>query len=133
MDRMLDTLRRYTEELERLRLGPREEFLSNSDKVGNAKYHFVVAIECCIDIAHHIIAARRYRIPSDNADAFDVLVEAGILPGSRAESYRSMARFRNRLVHLYWDVSDELVYDYLRDQTGQLREFAAAVAHAGAP
>ena len=63
LDRMLDIPRSYTEEIEALRALSREEFLSNADKVGNAKYHFVVAIECCMDIAHHIIATRGYSHP----------------------------------------------------------------------
>jgi uncharacterized protein YutE (UPF0331/DUF86 family) len=31
-----------------------------------------------------------------------------------------MARFRNRIVHLYWDVDLDLVYDYL---TSKLADF----------
>ena len=57
-----------------------------------------------------------------------MLVEARLLPESQAESYRSMARFPSRLVHLYWDVADDRVYEYLRDHVGQLRTFAATVA-----
>ncbi len=43
---------------------------------------------------------------------------------------RAMARFRNRLVHLYWDVDDELVYEYLQTSLGDFDRFAAAVAEA---
>jgi uncharacterized protein YutE (UPF0331/DUF86 family) len=36
----------------------------NRDQIGNAKYHFVIAIETCIDIANHIIASENYRFPA---------------------------------------------------------------------
>jgi len=39
-----------------------------------------------------------------------------------------MARFRNRLVHVYWDVDDRRVVEYLQESLGDLEQFAAAVA-----
>ncbi len=42
-----------------------------------------------------------------------------------------MARFRNRLVHLYGNVDDQLVATYLSESLGDFDRFAAAVAAAG--
>jgi len=36
---------------------------------------------------------------------------------------RQMAGFRNRLVHLYWEIDDELIYDYLQSELGDFDEF----------
>jgi len=44
------------------------------------------------------------RAPEDYADTFQVLCEAGILPPDFTVELKKMSRFRNRLVHLYWDV-----------------------------
>ena len=41
---------------------------------------------------------------------------------------RAMAGFRNRLVHLYWDVDDERVHEYLQESTADLEHFAQAIA-----
>src|SRR3990172_12871505 len=111
---MTASLLRYVQVLRALADTPRDTFLASGDKIGNAKYHFVVAVECCVDIANHIIAAEGYRIPRDNADTFAALAEQGVLPAERIAALRAMARFRNRLVHLYWDVDDESVYTYLQ-------------------
>ena len=59
LDGILSNLRRYVEALRRLASVPRDEFLADADKIASAKYHFVVAIECCIDIANHIIASEQ--------------------------------------------------------------------------
>jgi uncharacterized protein YutE (UPF0331/DUF86 family) len=128
LDQMLSNLRSYLKVLKELAAVPKQAFLSNRDKVGNAKYHFVIAIECCIDVANHIIASEGYRIPKDNADSLVVLIEEGVLSSSKEESYRAMAAFRNRLVHLYWDVDDERVYDYLGDSVGDMESFARSIA-----
>jgi uncharacterized protein YutE (UPF0331/DUF86 family) len=125
---MLANLRRYVVVLEGLAAVSKEAFLRNSDRIGNAKYHFVIAIECCIDIANHIVASENFRFPKDNADSFAVLIEERVLPEAFREATRNMARFRNRLVHLYWEVDDERVYDYLQTALGDFHSFARWVA-----
>lgn len=125
---MLSNLRRYVVVLERLAAVPKEAFLAHPDRIGNAKYHFVIAIECCIDIANHIVASENFRFPKDNADSFSVLIEEGVLPEALRESFRDMARFRNRLVHIYWEVDDERVYEYLQTALEDFHSFARAVA-----
>jgi len=114
-DQMLSNLQSYLMALECLRDVDRDEFLANEDKIGNTKYHFVIAIETCIDIANHIIASEKLRLPTSNADSLSVLVENGILPADRGAALRAMAQFRNRLVHLYWDVSSEQLYQFLQE------------------
>jgi uncharacterized protein YutE (UPF0331/DUF86 family) len=131
LDQLLTHLRGYREALEALARVPREAFLANRDKIGNAKYHFVIAIECSIDIANHIIASERYRLPRDNADSFTVLVEEGLLASELEEPLRAMARFRNRLVHLYWDLDAERVYEYLQTSLPDFDRFAEAVVRQG--
>ena len=125
---MLSNLRRYVVVLEGMAAAPKEAFLAHPDRIGNAKYHFVIAIECCIDIANHIIASENFRFPKDNADSFAVLIEEGVLPETLRESLRGMARFRNRLVHIYWEVDDGRVYENLQTVLGDFHSFARAVA-----
>ena len=128
LDQMLSNLRRYVAVLRGLAAAPRAAFLSNPDKIGNAKYHFVIAIECCIDIANHVIASENYRFPKDNADSFIVLGEHGVLDRTFADSLGLMARFRNRLVHVYWDVEDRQVSEYLQQSLADFERFAREIA-----
>ncbi|MGH9380136.1 MAG: type VII toxin-antitoxin system HepT family RNase toxin [Thermoanaerobaculia bacterium] len=79
-------------------------------------------------IANHIIASERYRVPRDFADSFDVLVEQDILGEEKRDNLRAMARFRNRLVHLYSEVEDSRVYDYLQESLADLDDYARAIA-----
>lgn len=128
LEQMLGNLQGYLRALTDLAGVPTDEFLSNADKLGNAKYHLVIAIECCIDIANHIISSEGFRIPISNADSFTVLVEQGILPTAREQPLRAMAHFRNRLVHLYWDVDDERLRDYLQSGLADLATVGSSVA-----
>ena len=130
LDQLLSNLKGYVEVLRRLASLPRDDFLADADKIGSAKYHFVVAIECCIDMANHIIASEKLRMPRDMADGFAVLAERGFLPADLEQPLKAMARFRNRLVHLYWEVDDQLVADYLHDRLDDFDRFAAEVGAA---
>jgi len=61
---------------------PQEEFVNDPDKVGSAKYHFIVAIEAAIDLCNHIITKNNYRPPEDYSDTFRVMGEAKIFDGA---------------------------------------------------
>ena len=128
LDLLLANLQRYVGVLRRLAAVPRDTFLANPDKVGNAKYHFVIAIECAIDIANHVIASEAFRFPRDNADSFAVVIERGVVPEELRDSLQAMARFRNRLVHMYFDVDDTRVSEFLQTSLDDFDRFARAVA-----
>jgi uncharacterized protein YutE (UPF0331/DUF86 family) len=128
LDQMLRSLKTYHGELEELAQVPHTDFLSDKHRIGSAKYHFVIAIECCIDIANHVIASENYRFPKSNADSFSVLIEEGVVASSMEDALRAMAQFRNRLVHLYWEVDDELVHRYLQTSLPDMTAFASSVA-----
>lgn len=127
-DSLLGVLNEYVGELRRLARVPPHDLLEDPDKIASVKYHFVVAIECCLDLAAHVIAAEKYRSPADSADAFTVLVERGVCPTDLEESLRAMARFRNRLVHVYWHVDDALVAEYLREHLDDFDRYATSLA-----
>lgn len=55
-----------------------------------------------------------------------MLTEHGVLRPQSKDALRAMARFRNRLVHLYWDVDDQRVYEYLQEGLGDIEQFREA-------
>ncbi len=115
--------RSYLEKLRILAAIPLEEFLQDFTKVESAKHLLQVSIESCLDIAHHIVADEGYRTPADYYDTFVVLKERDILPESFMPTLRQMVRFRNRVVHLYWDVDDTTVYHILQENLNDFETF----------
>ncbi|MCF8063573.1 MAG: DUF86 domain-containing protein, partial [Deltaproteobacteria bacterium] len=75
MIRLVFQLRNSTERLRRLSELDQTAFTRDPDKTGSAKYHFIVAIEACIDICNHVISRNGYRAPEDYADTFAVMGE----------------------------------------------------------
>ena len=103
------------------------EFLDNRHYVSSAKYNLLVAIEACIDISYHLISKNKFRLPEDYADAFRVLEENGIIDGELTHHLILMARFRNRLVHIYWDVDDSMIYRIITEDVRDIEEFLSHI------
>jgi uncharacterized protein YutE (UPF0331/DUF86 family) len=118
--RKLERLWNEREKLEATRSLPREEFKTTPFVRDATCYSFIVAIQACIDIASHIVAALGLRKPSGSRDLFAVLAEEKILPDDLVSEMEGMVRFRNILTHEYWVVDFDKVYDSLQND---LRDF----------
>lgn len=106
---------------------PLEEYLAEPERVDASKYLLLTAIEDALAAANHVIASQGLRTPADYADAFRSLGEAGVLDGALTERLQGMARFRNLLVHVYADVDDRRVHDFLRDDLRDLEDFVTSL------
>lgn len=115
------------ERLEEMRGMPRDRFLADQDMLDVACYRLLVAIEAALQICFHVSAQRLQRAPEAYAECFALLGEDGILPSELSQNLQQMARFRNMLVHVYWQVDYDRVYDVLQAHLGDLRAFVRAV------
>ncbi len=104
-----------------------DEYLAASEQVDASKYLLITAIEDALGAANHVIASEGYRTPTDYADGFRSLAEAGVVSSELADRLRAMARFRNLLVHLYAEVDDRRVHEFLRQDLIDLDRFAGAL------
>jgi len=126
--RLVSEFRKSTTRLKALAQLPENYFLKDPDKIGSTKYHFIVAIECCIDICSHLISKNELRAPEDYADTFRVMEEEGVFDAEFADELVKMAKFRNRLVHLYWEVEDRQLLSILRSRLGDFEKLERALA-----
>jgi len=114
--------------LKGMRKTPLSKFLKDKILIGSAKYYLQVSVECCLDIANHIIAAEGFRAPKDYADSFKVLEENNVLHKELGTKLRQMAKFRNRLVHLYGEIDDAYVYEFIKKDLQDISEFKSVIA-----
>ncbi|MCL5966144.1 MAG: DUF86 domain-containing protein [Deltaproteobacteria bacterium] len=99
------------------------EFLGDPHKVASAKYHLIVAIEGAVDLCNHVIARNGLRAPEDYADTFRVLGERNLFAPEFVDALIQMVRFRNRLVHIYWNIDDVEILRIVRTRLGDIRRF----------
>jgi uncharacterized protein YutE (UPF0331/DUF86 family) len=103
------------------------DFRADRHKQSSAKYNFIVAIEAAIDIANHLISKRGFRAPEDYADTFRVLADANVIEENFALELARMARFRNRLVHLYWEVDPSEVWKIIQSRLDDFEDYISQV------
>jgi uncharacterized protein YutE (UPF0331/DUF86 family) len=87
-----------------------------------------VAVEACIDIAYHVAASEGWTPPESGRAAFASLAAHGKLAPDLAQRLGSAAALRNVLVHDYVAIDLDRLASVVRDDLGDLREFAQAAA-----
>jgi uncharacterized protein YutE (UPF0331/DUF86 family) len=111
------------ERLEDLKALSESDFLSDWHKIDSAKYNLIVVIEGMIDLCNHIIAKNGFRTPEDYADTFKVMAERGAFGEEFTATLIQIARFRNRLVHIYWEVDDHELYQIVESRLPDIKTF----------
>lgn len=129
--RLISELKKSQNLLKELTTLAEDAFLSDPHKVSSAKYNFIVAIESIIDISNHLISKNSFRVPEDYGDTFIVLAENNILPKDFANLLVKMARFRNRLVHLYWNIDANILFEIMQNNIKDFEIFLGYLKKAG--
>jgi len=125
---LISSLVSSLKQLKRLRNENKEAFISDLDKVASTKYHFIVVIDAAVDLCQHLIAKNALRVPENYGDAFRILAKEQVIPAELLNNLLNMVKFRNRLVHVYWNIDDETVYGLLQDHLNDLDEFLDAIS-----
>lgn len=99
------------------------EFSGDPRNYGSAERFLQLAIETTLNIGNHIISTHNFEAPQDYSDIFNILGKHNILPNDFAGVLTNMARFRNRLVHVYWEVDTERVYNIIQTKLDDLESF----------
>ncbi len=111
------------EDWERYQSIPLEDLLRERDLRNMVLHALLVSTQAAIDIANHLISERGLRKPANYREAFKILGEAGLISPDLAGRLSDLAGFRNVLVHIYWGLDMETVYDILQNDREPLRVF----------
>lgn len=109
--------------LRKLRELHKEEFIEDFRNIDSAKYLLQISIEAMLDIASHIIARNRWGKPEDNKAHFQMLADNGVIDKADINIYSNMAKFRNRIVHMYFSVDDEMIYDITKNNLDDFERY----------
>jgi uncharacterized protein YutE (UPF0331/DUF86 family) len=112
------------QELEQLTAVSFEEFHKDRKNYGSTEHHLRRALEGVLTIGTHLLS----RIPSKTKDYQEIvlsLAKANVIPTEFAEQNKKLAGYRNRLVHLYWEVTEQELYDVTIQHVKDLDEFCS--------
>lgn len=104
-----------------------DEFWSKKENMAALKYYLLQAIEAVGSVCVHIAAKKYNRGVSAFGECFEVLGKEGFLKESLVSRLRKMIKFRNKLMHRYWEIGDENVLEYTRQDLGDFNDFMQAI------
>jgi len=100
-----------------------DEFKRDRDRRNMILYTMLLSIQATLDIAMHLIAERKLRRPNTYRETFEILAENNIITSNLASQLSDLAGFRNIIVHIYWDLDLEEVYNVLQKDLQYLEAF----------
>lgn len=125
----LDMLGGYVARMKVIRGLSRDEFLADPDKPAAAESYLRRSLEAVFDIGRHILAKTGgVSLAGEYKSIARGLGDRGVVSKSLSEILVQMAGYRNRLVHLYHDVSNEELYAIMESGLPDLERFIREIA-----
>jgi len=94
---------------------------------GAAERYLQLAIESCLNIGNRIISLHQFEHPVNTPETYaDIFVELhrlGFIDIDFSKRLIKMAKFRNRLVHLYWELETETVHKIIQENVDDFKLF----------
>lgn len=116
-------IRKNVSKLKELAQIDKEKFLEDYRNYDTAKYNLQSTIEAMLDIANHIISRKELGNPETNAESFRLLAKNNIIDKELLSNFIKMAKFRNRVVHLYDEIDDGQIYKIINNNLNDFKEF----------
>lgn len=111
-----------------------EDFFADERNLYTVMHLMLIAIETAAALCSHILAKTARRAPINYAECFEGLRTLHGVDDELVSRLIRMARFRNMLVHRYWQVDSGQVLRFARENVSDFETYLQAVAEiAGLP
>ncbi|BFI73533.1 DUF86 domain-containing protein [Nanoarchaeota archaeon] len=105
----------------------KNKFLSDEDTQNMVMYGMLRTIQSMIDIGNDIIEIFNFEEPSTYKEIFEILKKHNIIDEELSEELKKLAGFRNVLVHIYYDIDLNKVYEVLISGRNNIEKFLRIV------
>jgi len=121
-------IRESTQKVQAYAAQPDDAFFADERNLLAVMHLLLISIEAAAALCTHLAAKTAGRAPDSYADCFEWLHTGGKVDDELAARLIQMARFRNLLVHRYWDVDPNKVLRYARQNLGDFDAYLRAVS-----
>jgi uncharacterized protein YutE (UPF0331/DUF86 family) len=105
----------------------KETFMQEDIYQASSERYLQIAIESCLNIGNRLISIYQFKKPVDTpetyADIFICMKKLGVIDDDFGQRLVKMAKFRNRLVHLYWEIDAETLYQFINNDLEDFKLF----------
>ncbi len=107
---------------------PEENFWKDNRNILAVEQLLLRAIEAAGGICIHIAAKKLKKGVENIADCFELLEKEQILKPDLSLKLRNMVKFRNKLIHRYWEINDKNILEYAKNDLKDFEDFMKTIA-----
>ena len=107
---------KYLEQLGSIVPSSFEEYKSGIEKKAACERYVEKVVEAVTDLAFLVIKNKKFRIPEDDIDSFNILLENKIIDNDLAAKLKNAKGMRNIISHQYGKIDDEIVFDAIKEE-----------------
>ncbi len=115
----ISEINKFLEELESIIPSSLEEYQSSLEKKAACERYVEKIVEAATDLAFLIIKDRKLRLPQDDTDAFNVLLDSKVIDKDLAAKLKNAKGMRNIISHQYGNIDDEIVFESIAKELGR--------------
>jgi uncharacterized protein YutE (UPF0331/DUF86 family) len=120
----IDVIRAALSHLKELSKLSRDEFLEDYRNPASAETFIRHCLEAIFDIGRHILAKTgKVRLTHEYKNIAKGLGESGVISKQLMSTLIEMAGYRNRIVHLYHEITDEELYEIIQKDLKDIEQF----------
>lgn len=123
-----ESLRKCVRRLEAKRAESADALRMDIDRQDIIALNLTRAVQVCVDIATHLIAASEEPLPATMRESFDVLEGLGLIDSNLCQRMQAAIGFRNVAVHSYQEIDWNIVHAITWRHLDDFKRFAAAVS-----
>lgn len=106
---------------------PLERYIADRFRLKGTERLLQETIEAAVDVNLHLLRANGLPVPPDYHASFIEMGKQGLIPPDLAERLAPATGLRNRLVHEYDPIDNEIVLAAVAKARSQFREYVAAI------
>lgn len=114
-------------EIKRLASLKDDGFWAKKENIAAVKYYLLQAIESVGGICVHIAAKKFNKGVSAFGECFEILSKENFIGDELVLRLRKMVKFRNKLMHRYWEIDDKNILEYARKDLKDFEDFIKLV------
>ena len=123
----LDWIEKMIEEIKLLPLNDYETFIRDKRNIWAAESCLRRALEALMDLGRHVLAKGFGRGVTEYKEIATTLQEYGVLKDKESATLKTLAGFRNRMVHFYHEVSDRELFEICSSQFSDITDVSRAI------
>jgi len=112
-------IEKYLEELSEIQPENFENYKNDFKTKAACERYFEKIIESIVDLAFLVIKEKKFKVPEEDKEAFDILTNEGIISKELAEKLKDAKGMRNLIAHEYGKVDDEIVFESITSELGR--------------